>query len=419
MAPEPPHFPTQPRTDSSESAAGSLVPRSGAEPPHFPTQPRPDLMKPASMPPPPRLESVLGPVPGRYGHDIKEAKGDRFVGRLRGLLLSGEEVLFVAKCNNWRPMCDYLVVTSYRLVGVGAEERIKVSFSLADNPDVVLEPDKRHVIVTVQVASMTFKQVPKQDFAPLESVLSKARADFTSSTVRKSYDEALAALDSDEVAAQRHSDRIWDHTRVVGGGFTKKASEAVDRQCLDGEEPWLIMVSSMAGVLAAFDDRLCIIKTGALTSYMAGSFGGERAATFHYRDITGVEYNSGMMSGVLEILTPSYEGTSNRDYWRGTDQSRNANSNDPFTLSNTLPLSKPEYKDLLPEIRELRRRIGASKQSVVHVQVAPQDLHGASLASEIERLATLQEAGALTDEEFAEAKRHLLQPGVAASDPSP
>jgi hypothetical protein len=47
---------------------------------------------------------------------------------------------------------------------------------------------------------------------------------------------------------------------------------------------------------------------------MTGSLGGGRITTFHYTEITGIEYNAGMMMGVLEILTPSYQGSGNKDY---------------------------------------------------------------------------------------------------------
>lgn len=47
--------------------------------------------------------------------------------------------------------------------------------------------------------------------------------------------------------------------------------------------------SGTGGVLACFDDRLMVIKVGAMTSWMAGSMGGGRVTTIHYRDITSVE----------------------------------------------------------------------------------------------------------------------------------
>ena len=166
----------------------------------------------------------------------------------------------------------------------------------------------------------------------------------------------VASMKNDAAAAE------WPRT-TVKGKLSAKASRAIADVCRPDEAPWLILTSfGGAGTLVGFDDRLVILKTGGLTSLMAGSFGGQRQATFQYDDITGIEYNSGMVNGVLEILTPSYQGTVHKDFWRGAAKSRNADSGDPWTLSNCLPLAKPEYRAALAEINELQARVSASRR---------------------------------------------------------
>ncbi len=122
-----------------------------------------------------------------------------------------------------------------------------------------------------------------------------------------------------------------------------------------------------------------IIKVGALTSLMADSFGGGRITTFPYADITGIEYNAGMGTGVLEIVTPSYQGTANKDYWQGLGKT-NANANNPRALSNTLPMMKPVYKQALPLLNQLRAKVAEAKRSTVVVQPTeltwPRNCHG-------------------------------------------
>jgi len=157
------------------------------------------------------------------------------------------------------------------------------------------------------------------------------------------------------------------------------------------------------GAMLVFEDRCMIVKGGFWGGLMAGSLGGERAATFYLTQITGIEYNSGMLTGVLEVLTPSYQGTTNKDYWRGTNQSRNANSNDPWTLSNTLPLSKDGYRSAREMIDELKQMIAAAQRPSGVMQAAVQDLTG-----ELSKLAALRDSGILTDEEFSAAKAKLL-----------
>jgi hypothetical protein len=159
------------------------------------------------------------------------------------------------------------------------------------------------------------------------------------------------------------------------------------------------------GALLVFENRCMIVKGGFWGGLMAGSLGGERAATFYFTQITGIEYNSGMLTGVLEILTASYQGTANKDFWRGTNQSRNADSNDPWTLSNTLPLTKEAYKSAMSMIDEMKRMI-AEAQRPAAPAAAPAPV--GNLADEIAKLSDLREKGLLTEAEFAAAKAKLL-----------
>jgi len=225
------------------------------------------------------------------------------------------------------------------------------------------------------------------------------------------YDAAVTKVVERAQTIEQRTPTVTDEVpRVthVGSKLSDKARAAISRQSVGGDAPWLILVSSGGGgLLAAWDDRLAIVKTGALTSLMAGSLGGERAATFHFTDITAIEYNSGLLNGVLEILTPSYQGTQNKDFWRGSTSSRNANANDPYTLSNTLPLAKYEYQAALPHISELRGRISEAKRPVVHVHQV-ESLETLNLADQLKNLADLHAAGALSDEEFTSAKAKLL-----------
>lgn len=158
------------------------------------------------------------------------------------------------------------------------------------------------------------------------------------------------------------------------------------------------------GALLVFQDRCMIVKGGFWGGLMAGSLGGERAGTFYFTQITGIEYNSGMITGVLEILTASYQGSANKDYWRGTTKSRNADSNDPWTLSNCLPLSKDGYKSAQALITELKSLISQSQRPVVSQTV----VQSSDLASELQKLAALRDQGILSEEEFSSAKAKLI-----------
>jgi len=157
------------------------------------------------------------------------------------------------------------------------------------------------------------------------------------------------------------------------------------------------------GSLLVFSDRCMIVKGGLMGGFMAGSLGGERAGTFYFTQITGIEYNSGMINGVLEILTPSYQGTKNKDFWQGTTKSRNADSNDPWTLNNCLPLTKEGYKTAREMIDELKDMIAEAQGARSQIP-APQ----ISVAEEIAKLGNLLSQGLISEQEFTQAKQRLL-----------
>lgn len=350
-----------------------------------------------------------------FGSKLQPAKGVKRLNKLLLGLQPGEEVFYMTKCVQMRPAAaDLLIVTSHRLAAVFGE---KITAEFPHNRPLTLSADDKKQEVTAQGAHSVcvFRAVAREDHDLLQRTLQWAR-----DNAPRGENQA----DGDFGAPQSFEDRAkaknWPNTRIAGlGGLSKKASLAVARLCHD-DDPWLILVSSGgAGLLAAWDDRLAIVKTGAVTSFMAGSLGGERSAVFHYTDITGIEYNSGLMSGVLEILTPSYSGGANKDFWRGSTKSRNADSNDPWALSNTLPLMKDEYRAAADQITELRRRISAAKSPPPIWAATPPPQppstpaapgRGAGLAEQLAKLADLHQSGVLSDEEFAAAKQRLLNP---------
>jgi len=187
-------------------------------------------------------------------------------------------------------------------------------------------------------------------------------------------------------------------SRLIGG-LSGKAMEEVRRNCSADELPEFIVGERGAGGLAAFQDRCIIVKRGTLTGITTGTWGGGRVATFMYGQITGVEFNSGWVTGVLEILTPSYQGTANKDFWRGTFSGRNANSNDPYTLSNCLPLNKATYEQARPQIDYMRQMIAATQAGTASVgSVSASSSYAAApeLSTEIRKLAELREQGGVT-----------------------
>lgn len=344
----------------------------------------------------------------QYTAKWKPEKGSKKLAAAQAALLPGEEVWFLGVCNNLKPFASEIALTELRLVALQDRE-IKFEARYSDIASLTADPKKGTVeVVRHDGHSMVFKMVPKEDHDAITQFVERGRVTPPPPSLLQSAESAAAAESAaqERVAAAKSSH--WPAT-TVKGKLSRKASEAILRQCIDTEQPWLILTSSGgAGTLVAFDDRLAIIKTGAMTSFMAGSLGGERSATFHFTDITGIEFNSGFVNGVLEVLTASYSGSANKDFWRGSNQSRNADSNDPWTLSNCLPLLKSEYNAYLTEINELKARVSSSKQRTVQVAAPPPPPPSDGLAEQLQKLAGLRDAGILSEDEFAAAKARLL-----------
>jgi hypothetical protein len=122
---------------------------------------------------------------------------------------------------------------------------------------------------------------------------------------------------------------------------------------------------------------------------------GARVTTFYYRDITGVEANTGLLQGVIEVNTPAFPGTTTKDYW---SQGRDRN---PRFASNCVPIDRPGLKAYKPYLDQLRHWIQETKQE-------GRGPRPASLSDELQKLAALKEQGVLTDEEVEQAKARIL-----------
>lgn len=253
-------------------------------------------------------------------------------------------------------------------------------------------------------------------YVPTQKELSKSlRATEAANRLERFQAEAAHQRSLKERAATK----TWPNTRLPNGPPNKAGGLTILQHCNEGEEPWFILTSFGAGCMACFDDRLMVIKAGNMQGYMAGTLFGSRSATFYYHDINAIEFNKQVFGSVLEVLTPSYQGTNNHDFWRGMASGRNSNSGDPRTLSNALPIVNSEYSRARGEFSELRRRIAESKRPVVSVAlpvarpaIAAPGSPSNDIVLRLTKLAELRDAGVLTDEEFSTAKSRLLSDPV-------
>jgi hypothetical protein len=175
-----------------------------------------------------------------------------------------------------------------------------------------------------------------------------------------------------------------------------RARRHVEKHTNEDDEIRFALRGTNGQALVALQDRLIIIKPG----ITAGALGGARVTTFYYDDITGIEANTGLMMGVIEVNTPAFPGTTTKDYW-SQDKDRN-----PRFLSNCVPIDRAGAKAYKPYLDQLRNWIREAKQGTRGGQgSAPAT---PSMADELQKLASLKESGVLTEEEFQQAKRRLI-----------
>lgn len=353
--------------------------------------------------------SVPRPQHPAIGSKVKEKQARAWLPPLEQRLFAGERITALSRTNLIKPVADGVVVSTARVTafasaGIGEGKVAQELF--ADNIGAV-GFQKRFsgrnclIVTTREGQELNFGDIPSDDAQLVMAAVQHLAVSGMPPEVHRAA--------SEQAAAAARADAAWSAVRVVGNRPSDRAWRVVREHATPGEIPWFVLGAEIAGgALAAFEDRCMIIKVGAMTSMMAGSFGGGRITTFPFTDITGIEYNAGLLNGVLEVLTPSYQGSANKDYWRGSFASINSDSNNPWTLSNTLPIGKPIYQQALPLLNELRSKISAAKRPTVVMSAPPPSSDG-GIAAEIGKLAALRDQGVLSEHEFQTAKEGVIR----------
>lgn len=337
--------------------------------------------------------------------NVKDKELTRLLPQIGAHLVAGEHPVLVMKGASMRPMADVLVVTNARVIAFSTLRWADgAKFEARAGQVASAEANGRKVVIKTRDGGGISFAAGTAEASRAVDAITRLLSDAADAGVDAGLDAAQAASDTSAAA--------WDAVPVAGAAIRNRVNKATWRilraSAHEDEVPLFVITGDDGtGVLAAFADRCMIIKAGLVTSALAGSFGGSRQATFHYSEITGIEYNAGMLMGVLEILTASYNGTANKDRLRGILSSRNKDANQAEALSNTLPLAKEGYRNAQSHVNELRRLVSASKQVQVVVN-APLPSDGGGLANELRKLGELRQQGLLDDAEFAAAKKAVL-----------
>jgi hypothetical protein len=159
-----------------------------------------------------------------------------------------------------------------------------------------------------------------------------------------------------------------------------------------GEEIQVVIQGASGQAIVGTTSRAFVLKPG----FMAGATFGAEVTSWSYRNLVGVQVHKGMLTGSVLIQSPGQTGQQTR-YW-GTSK-----EDDPHKAPNAIPVAGN-----WPAVKK-----GVAKlQALIDAAHAPQpatiDPGTQSVADELQKLAGLRDSGVLSEDEFAAAKKRLL-----------
>jgi hypothetical protein len=171
----------------------------------------------------------------------------------------------------------------------------------------------------------------------------------------------------------------------------KDANALLTQNMSSGERVIAIIRGSFDSALIATDRRAFIFKKG----FFSGATFGKKLASYDYLNLTGVQLETGAVSGVLSLQGP---GISSQDvsYWAG-------GKNDPRKAPHALALIDAHFEQARVGVARLRELISAA-QSTGSMPVAV----GPDVADQLRKVGELRDAGVLTEDEFRSKKAELL-----------
>jgi hypothetical protein len=131
--------------------------------------------------------------------------------------------------------------------------------------------------------------------------------------------------------------------------------------------------------------------------FHAGTTFGSLVTTFYYQDITGIQVHTFLVTGWIEVSSPSFQGRE-----RKRNRQPRGSDRDVYKLPNCIPIAKRHlaaYQDALVQLRE---RIEFCKRYSRSTSEPP------PLVASLERIANLRRSGALSEPEYNRLKYVLL-----------
>lgn len=171
----------------------------------------------------------------------------------------------------------------------------------------------------------------------------------------------------------------------------KEANKLLDENLAPGEPVVAIIRGQFDSAIIGTDRRVFVFKKGVLS----GSAFAKKLSSWDYRNITGIQVETGVMGGVAAVQAAGV-GTGDLSYWGG-------GKSDPRKAPNAVALARDHFKQAKEAVAVLRQRISDHQATgSVTSTAAPDSM------DQLRKLAELRDAGILTSEEFESKKAELL-----------
>lgn len=272
--------------------------------------------------------------------------------RLAPHLVDGERIVALASARRLRPTTEGVAITNARVLGFNTaaepgEDVIAVSVCADEIEGYDLTSDR--LVPTLTVHTPHGPEV----FGTFEKTEAKFLAYFLDTLRDNGIDPAAAAgIDglrrAAELARQAESQRLVDrqHVAVFGEPVTDAQWTAIEAHAPGDEHPWLLLNCGRSGQLAAYDDRVVVLKKDRNISSSDVQVG-----EFPLGEITGIDYRCGALTGLLQVHTAEDAEPEHDGFWPAA---RYAPDHNPWTRTDTLPLPKPYYQGAKAQLDELR-----------------------------------------------------------------
>jgi hypothetical protein len=249
-----------------------------------------------------------------------------------------------------------------------------------------------------RAAKQAEKQARLEETNPEKAAEKAAKAAAT----KKAEAEKAARVEAYKVAKAeaKARDGVALHRTLEFTGIGSGVAGLIQQHSSPDEAIEAAVIGTNGYALVAYADRMVLAKKG----IGAGSFGGGRATTFVYRNVTGVQVNTGIVTGTIVIAAPGFNNSPG-DFWASHSGTRASSNDNPHHLPNVLPITKGGLRKYAVDIARIQELVREAQQAPAPPAPAPAAV---DIADQLAGLTRLHDTGALTDEEFAAAKKRLI-----------